>query len=459
MNNQFYNITRDESPMTESPVIPKLLVQNYSRPHPAAQKASLASDVSKLDRLKSRVPDRTDSPLVPMPLFSSTPEVVAAETVPSVGETAAALRAATLSARTTMIETTANPTPISLSPSQFPLPPLQGGNTANSVDMVSPVSTIQGPSRPARPVSSIYSQVTMSTTPPRTPTMTNWTSGLPGIPSPDPNVAGMRTSSSSSSDKTTVSSITPTEGEQPTTPPQPIQVQIQVPRLRSPSLPQDRLSRTRTRTISNAAGTAAANGMAVGSVSSLQSAVYHHPEPALASQPTTYSGDDWPLQRPSIAHSQDTPYKQYLRRSRGSDRLPIHYDAYHSHLKKESVSSTNHTFGHTHEPDAYVASPRVSLADSRTPIRGPGEQRSRWWQSDDDGDDVERATRGGGGGDNGYAAAGMKEGGQMTDARQTRWSKRNKIIVAVSVLVAVLIGVGVALGVVLSSNKGKSEER
>jgi len=459
--------------MAESPVIPKLLAQDYPRPQPSAPTLS-TSKGSELDRLKSRVPSGTDSPLVPVPLFSSAKQVVKVGNAPPVGQTAATLKA-TGSSMATIVTTMVNPTPDSPSPSQFPLPPHQGDMVASPVDMVSPVSSVQAPTsippsyqqaansdnarnaELARPASSIYSEFTMSTmaaaSSPRTPTMTNWASVLPGIPSPDPNAAGMHTSTGLDSEKSVSLETGPVVEEQLA--PQHIQVQIQVPRLRSPSLPQDRSNRRRT--VSNAASVSA-NGLGAGSVSSLPPAVCHPqptsaPEPAIDRIAMDYEGSDWPLRRPSVVHN-NMSYKQYVHRSHGSDSTK--YDPYHSHghvANKESVSSTN-TFGHFNPHDSYIASLRVSVADSHTPIHGPREQRSGWWYSDDDDDDVEHARIGGG---TGYAAVRIKEAEGQMDAQRRR-SRKFKIIVGASVLVVILIGVGVALGVVLSSNRGNGDK-
>ncbi|KAI1809513.1 hypothetical protein GGS20DRAFT_571640 [Poronia punctata] len=449
MNNTHINLSRDDGEMTESPIIPKVLVQNY--PQTQQQKHHLrkssASKRSDLDRLKSRVPTKCNSPLVPMPLFSSGKELAAVEETPATTTTTSSSSSSSMT--TTKTAAAANPTPISPSPSLFPMPPHSEEGIIqrkSPVDIVSPIS-LQTPTasgQPARPVSSIYSQVTTSTvvpaatssSSPRTPTMTRWSSVLPGLPVPeagDYGGPGAQTSIDAYLEDEATPKPTPLV-EEPHQQQPAIQVQIQVPRLRSPSLPQ-----SRSRALSNPVGPffAANNnnnnigGGAAGSVSSLPAVVHAGTEQV-----------DWPLQKPSMAH---THTQHYVHRSQGSS-----YGHHHHHhvANKESVSSTSQ-FG---PDDSYIASPRVSMADSHTPIHAPGEQRSGWWYSDDDDDeeDVER---------NAYGPVGTREKQMAVETtklkskpktKRRRFSKKAKIIAGICTLV-VLVAVGVALGVVLST--------
>ncbi|KAI3326960.1 hypothetical protein HD806DRAFT_485603 [Xylariaceae sp. AK1471] len=466
MNNAYFDISQDESEMAESPIIPKLPAQNYPRPQ---QPSYSSPGLRKLaiDRLKSRVPDAANPALVPVPLFSSAKCAVEAETIATMGDVAPSsstgLAAATPSPTTTITMVTANPTPISPSPSLFPVPPSNEGILASPVSIVSPVSkeaptsmlspssvyaqnsngNTEAPIRPPRPASSIYSQNTVSTivaaSAPRTPTLTNWASILPGLPSPSPEPPLSGTQMSEDAYRQSHDALHNGQviEEQPA--PQQIQFQIQVPRLRSPSLPQDRSGRRRT--ISNTNSTHV-NRKEKGSISSLPPAV-RISEPAPAPVPylgVNYEGGDWPLQKPSVAHNM--PQKQYVHRSQGSD-VSRHEPFIGHGANKDSISSSFTTTPGRPEPD--VVSPRISLADSHTPIYGPNEQRSGWFSDDEDAEQ-------GRDGSSGYAAVGMKEKQEPVQARRQQ-TKKIKIIAGVSILVALVV-VGVAVGVVFGARRG-----
>lgn len=472
--------------MTESPILPQPLTQNYSRPQRPSSLAARPRE-PRLDKWKSRVPKTRNSPLVPEPLFSSAKTVVETEPTAASSEVAApsssslsnSLGTISDSATITVVPTTEAPTPISPSPSLFPIPPSANGIMVSPVSIVSPLTlhasnsvlsrssvysqsttgTITASARP-RPVSSVYSQKTLATIAatgppsPRTPTMTNWTSTLPGLPSSGIPQAEAHMSMNAFPQTHIPVNMEQVAEEQPT--PQYIQPLIQVPRLRSPSVPQDRGSRRRT--ISD---TASMNPLAPRR--DMRSASAQHlvqspepsppppphagintPPPPPPPQATEYHGPGWPLQQPSIAHT--TPQKHHVSRSQLSN---VPEPPYPSHIaNKESISSSftqSPPIGHP-LPDA--ASPRVSLADSRTPIYGPGEQqRSGWWSDEEDPEQGRRARRR----DvsiSVYAAMGLGEkAGTEAQRRRTRKIR----IMAGAIVLAILIIVGVVLGVVFGT--------
>ncbi|KAI8951832.1 hypothetical protein F4801DRAFT_589471 [Xylaria longipes] len=457
MNNTYFNISRDGSEMEESPIIPPTLVQSYPRPqqpsHPTA-----GSRGPDLDKWKSRVPKTGSSPLVPKPLFTSEKCVVEIEPGAATREVSASISTTgtvTVSSTPTSAaaSTTATLRPISPSPSLFPVPPSTYGVVASPVTMTSPVSlhpsnsvasrssvysqsTIGNTAVAARPrpVSSVYSQNTLTTmtvtaaSSPRTPTLTNWSSTLPGLPS-----SGMPPVNAYPQPRAPVQMEQVAE-EQPAH--QHTEAQIQVPRLRSPSLPQDRANRRRTLSHTGGVNTYSRDS---GSISSrpLVSSPEHISYPEIRTVlPVDYEGNDWPLQKPSVVH--DIPRKHHVSRSQGSNVTASEPYSYHV-ANKESISSSSGRAA-PHEPDD--SPPRASMAESHTPIFGPGEQRSGWWSDEEDVEQarsrVSRVSR--------YAAIRMKE--KPTTEAQRRRARNIKIIAGVSILV-ILIIVGVAVGVTL----------
>ncbi|KAH8161042.1 hypothetical protein CIB48_g7198 [Xylaria polymorpha] len=441
MNNTYFNISREGNEMAESPILPPTLAQSYPRPQQPSYPTA-GSRGPDLDKWKSRVPKTGNSPLVPKPLFTSEKCVVEIE--PAVATTTTTTRGEALPSISTtgimMVSSTptsaAAPTtatittPISPSPSLFPVPPSTNGVVVSPVTMTSPVSlhpsnsvvsrssvysqsTIGNTAAAARarPVSSIYSQNTLTTgtvtaaSSPRTPTLTNWSSTLPGLPS-----LGLPLSNAHPQSHVPVHMEQVAE-EQPAH--QHIQVQIQVPRLRSPSIPQDRANRKRTLSSTGGANTSNSDSESI----IINRALVQSPEnlsyPEINTLPVDYEGNDWPLQKPSsVVH--DTPRKHYVSRSQGSI-VPL---------------------------DPETASPRASMAESHTPIFGPGEQRSGWWSDEN----VARSR----GVVSGYAALGMRE--KPTTEAQRRRARNVKLIVAASIIV-ILIIVGIAVGVTFSPRK------
>ncbi|KAI1734806.1 hypothetical protein F4680DRAFT_330705 [Xylaria scruposa] len=441
INNAYINISREGSEMTESPIIPLTLTQNYTRSQQPSRSTSGPREPD-LNRWKSRVPKTGNSPLVPKPLFTSEKCVVEIEPATTTSGVPAPIPATNSAA-----PTTEPPTPISPSPSLFPVPPSADGIVASPVTMTSPVSlrpsnsvasrssvysqsTIgnTGAARP-RPVSSAYSQNTLTTvtatatSSPRTPTLTNWSSILPGLQNP-----GMPLVNAHPQPRAPIYMEQVVE-EQPVH--QHIQTQIEVPRLRSPSLPQDRINRRRTLSYTGGLNTQNRDS---GSISNrpLVSSPEHlsYPE-IIRTIPIDYEGNDWPLQKPSVVH--DIPRKHHVSRSQGSNI------SYHV-ANKESISSSS---GHLEPQDPYVISPRASMAESHTPIMGPSEQRSGWWSDEED---VEQAHNGA----SRYSAIELKE---KISTKSQRWRTRNvKIIIGASIL-AILIIVGIAVGVSLGTRR------
>ncbi|KAF2966907.1 hypothetical protein GQX73_g6651 [Xylaria multiplex] len=453
------NLLVDEANETaESPVIPLPLTQNF--PQQSSQSATGLKG-PELEKWKSRVPKTGNSPLVPKPLFSSAKCIVEVEQTPTTSEapiaTISSIGLPTLveSPISTNVSTIANPTPISPSPSLFPTPPstdgivaspmaitwpasLQPSNSVASRSSVYSQSTIGNAATAARPrpVSSVYSQNTLTTvsatatSSPRTPTMTNWVPVLPGLP--NASIPPARTHAQQQSQ----GSLPIERVIEEELAPQQVQTQIQVPRLRSPSLPQDRGNRRRTL---SSVGGASMQGRDRASISSRP--LVQSPEPVLYPEMSMvavdYEGSAWPLQKPSVVHN--SPQKHYVCRSQGSNIVESERRSSHVANKESITSSFTQTAGH-HEPD--VASPRVSIADSHTPICGPGEQRSGWWTDEEDAERgrANRFSR------FSYAAIGMKE--KPGTEAQSRRARRIKIIVGALIL-AILIIVGVAVGVTL----------
>ncbi|KAI0118357.1 hypothetical protein GGR51DRAFT_214093 [Nemania sp. FL0031] len=463
MNTTYYNISREGSEMTESPIIPLSLGQTYPRPQKSSS-LPVGSREPELNKWKSRVPKTGNSPLVPKPLFSSAKIVVETEPIPTSNEAPVLSSAPNVqgivpaSPTSTAAPTTEVPTPISPSPSLFPIPPSAEGIVVSPVSMMSTGglhasnsvvsrSSVYSQSttgntiaagRP-RPASSVYSQKTLTTiaasgsSSPRTPTMTNWAATLPGLPSSSALYAEAQISISGHQHMhAAVNMEQVAEEQEPATPY--IQSQIQVPRLRSPSLPQDRGNRRRT--ISCA--TTTSPRMQVNDRRCLSGQQFVQ-SPEAVSQPeihtmsVDYEGSNWPLQKPSVVHN--IPHKHYVSRSQGSNFTGS--EARSSHVaNKESISSSfTHTAEH-HNPD--LASPRVSIADSRTPIYGPGEQRSGWWSDEEDPEQGRRR------GNSVYAVIGM--GNKASTEAQRRRTRKIRIIAGVSILVLLII-VGVAVGV------------
>ncbi|KAI0905219.1 hypothetical protein F4823DRAFT_147403 [Ustulina deusta] len=462
MNNAYYNINRETGEVTESPVIPLLLTQNFPRPQQTSHSAA-GSKGPELEKWKSRVPKTGNSLLVPKPLFSSEKCVVEVEPITAMSE--APIRViplstipATVSASptSTTIPTTTIPTPISPSPSLFPMPPSSNGIVVSPVTSTSPVSLHASDSVVSR--SSVYSQSTIGNTmaaavprlagsiywqnnlttapatavsSPRTPTLTNWASILPGLSNAGAPLADVHAHQQSH---------VPTPMEQvleEQQAPQQIPAQIQVPRLRSPSLPQDRGNRRRT-TSSVVGGGVNMHGNDGANISTRS--LVQSPEqvsyPEMSTVAVDYGGGDWPLQKPSGIHN--IPQSHYLCRPRESDVSRSESHSHHVANKESTSSSFTHATPSHHESE--VALPRASMAGSHTPIYGPREQRSGWWS------DEEQVAEQGRRRTFSYAVIGMKEK-PTTEARRRR-AKKIKIIVGASIL-AILIIVGVAVGVTL----------
>ncbi|KAJ3577731.1 hypothetical protein NPX13_g2836 [Xylaria arbuscula] len=451
MNNVYYNLSRETSEMTESPVIPLPLTQNFPR-----SQSMIVTKGPELERWKSRVPNAGNSPMVPKPLFSSAKCLVEVEGAQSSPDSAAL----PVSPTSTAVPTTAGPTPVSPSLSMFPLPPGTDGIVASPVGMMAPGSlhpsnsvnsAISGSSvysqstngnaarsiRP-RPASSVYSQNTLPTisvsataaSSPRTPTMTNWTSGLPGLP-----FTGAPLTETQAYQQPQI--LAPMERVVEEPQPSPQQFQIQVPRLRSPSIPQDRGNRRRT--FSGPLG-GSANPYKTERTGISNRPFVQSPEPVPSSEIgatiVEHEASVWPLQKPSDTYNM--PQKNSVCRSQGPDISRSVSYAYHKANKESTSSSYSQTTRIHHDPEP--ASSRASIADSHTPIRGP-EQRSGWWSDEDE--DVEQGRRN----RFSYAVIGMKEK-FVTEAERQR-AKKIKIIVAVVILL-VLVIVGVAVGVTLS---------
>ncbi|KAI0458098.1 hypothetical protein F5B21DRAFT_461294 [Xylaria acuta] len=456
INNTYFNISREGSEMSESPIIPPTLAQNYPRPqqpsHPAA-----GSRGPDLDKWKSRVPKTGNSPLVPKPLFTSEKCVVEIEPAVATSDAPASILTigtVTVSSTPTSAAapTMATLTPISPSPSLFPVPPSTDGIVASPATMTSPVSLHASNSvvsrssvysqstignttaavRP-RPVSSVYSQNTLATvaataaSSPRTPTLTNWSSALPGLSN-----SGAPLANAHPQPRAPVHMEQVTE-EQPVH--QHIQAQIQVPRLRSPSLPQDRANRKRTLSYTGGVNTHSRDSVSISSRPLVQSP-QHLSYPEMSTVPVDYEGNGWPLQKPSVVH--DIPRKHHVSRSQGSDITG--FEPYSHHVaNKESVSSSS-GLPALQDP----ASPRASMAESRTPIFGPGEQRSGWWSDEEDVEQARSRV-------SGYAALGMTKEKPTTEAQRRR-TRIIKIIVGASIL-SILIIVGIAVGVTFGVRK------
>ncbi|KAI1309668.1 hypothetical protein F5Y03DRAFT_348524 [Xylaria venustula] len=460
MNNTYYNVNREMSETTESPVIPLPLTQNFPRHKQTPSQSAPRSQGPEVEKWKSRVPKTGSSPLVPTPLFSSGKCVVDVEPTTAVSEVSSStinLAAVSVSPASTIVPATAGLTPISPSPSLFPMPPTNDGIVASPVAIVSPMTlhpsnsvvsrssvysqstmghdTLATTAAAAipRPASSVYSQNTLTTltaapttaSSPRTPTMTNWAAILPGLPNAGAPLVELDTQRQSHSP--TLMERVPEEQQTPR--------QIQVPRLRSPSLPQDRGNRRRTiPSVGGGVNIQAGDRASVGNAPLVQSPeAISHPEMSSSTAAADYEGSTWPLQKPSDTHS--VPQKHHV--SRSVTR------AYHIANKESTSSSITQVTARLHE--ANVASPRVSMADSHTPIVGPGEQqRSGWWSDEDE--DVEQARRN----RFSYAVIGIKEKLVTAEIQgQGQRARRMKIIVGASVL-AVLIIVGVVVGVTVA---------
>ncbi|KAI0805389.1 hypothetical protein GGR55DRAFT_654844 [Xylaria sp. FL0064] len=458
MNNAYYNINRETGEMTESPVIPLTLAQTFPRSQQTSSHSAAKSKGPELEKWKSRVPKTGSSPLVPTPLFSSAKCVVEAEPMTAISEVSSTnVPAASVSPTSTAVPTIADRTPISPSPSPslFPLPPNAGGVVASPVSLhpsnsvvsrssVYSQSTMGNAAVAAaipRPASSVYSQNTLTTvtaapttaSSPRTPTMTNWAAILPGLPNASALPAEMHAHQQ-------LHAPVPMEQvvEEQLAP-----QQIQVPRLRSPSLPQDRGNRRRT-IPSMGGGVNITHGRDRASYSNRP--LVQSPEPvsypemrnSSSTAAMDYDGSAWPLQRPSDIHN--VPQKHYVVRSQGSVDISKSVSrAYHKANKESTSSSITQTVPHHHEADL-VASPRVSMADSHTPICGPGEQRSGWWTDEDEDVEQGRIRR------FSYAVIGMKE--KVAAEVRSRRARKIRIIVGASIL-AVLVIVGVAVGATL----------
>lgn len=440
--------------MIESPIIPPSLIRNY--PHPRSSPAAAGPREPELHRWKSRVPVTGSSPLVPKPLFSSAKCVVGIEVVAETSE----LPTSSASPPSPAIPTAANATPISPSPPLFPVPSSTNSIVAGAVSITSSATlqasnsvhsqsitdntTAAAAARP-RPVSSCYSQNTLTTvtatvaSSPRSPILPDWSSSIPaGLPSFDVCLAETQTDAITHAQIYAPAHMERVTEEQPV--PQHIPVQIQVPRLRSPSLPQDRGSRRRTvpdpvNAVSHGRGRGSSGGWSL--IQSSERTIY----PEINTVSVGYEESSWPLQKPCTVHS--TPQSHEVSRSRVSNISTPESHSYHVANKSSISSSLTYTPGHSehhsHPPPPDVASPRSSVADSHTPIYGHGEQRSGWWSDDDDvGEARGRNLR--------SAAIGIKE--KLTTDGQGLRARKIKIIAGAFIL-GILIIVGVAVGVTL----------
>lgn len=462
---------QEGSEMTESPVIPPSLIRSY--PYPQSSPAAAKLKEPDLDRWRSRVPATGNSPLVPKPLFSSAKCVVGIEMVAATSESPTS----SASPPSPAAPTAADATPISPSPSLFPVPPSNNGVVASAVTIISS-TTFQASNsvhsqsatgnttataaaavaRP-RPVSSCYSQNTLTTvtatvaSSPRTPVLPDWPPSLSaGLPNFDMPGAETRPDANMYAQIYTPAHMKQVVEEQPA--PQNIPVQIQVPRLQSPSPPQDRGSRRRTApnpisAVSHGTGRGSFGGWSLGRSS--ERTIY----PEMSTVSMDYEGSNWPLQKPSTVHN--TRQRHEVSRSRVSN---VSTPEPHSHhvANKSSFSSTLTStldYSEPHRPAPHppppppppdVASARTSVADSHTPIYGRGEQRSGWWSDDDDVVVVGESR----GGNIRRAATGIKEK-LSTEGRglRERWIK----IIAGASILGILIIVGVAVGVTLAMRR------
>lgn len=462
--------SQEESEMTESPIIPASLIRNY--PHSPSTPTAARPKEPELDKWKSRVPITRNSSLVPKPLFSSTKCVVGIEMVAATTE----LPTSSASPPSPTAPTAEDATPTSPSPSLFPVPPSSKGVVASAVSVTSSTTLqVPNPAHPQtatsntttaaapapvrpRPVSSCYSQNTLTTvtatvaSSPRTPVPMDWSSSiLTGLPSTyEPHAETIQTDVKPQTQVYAPTHMERVTEEQPI--PQHIAAQIQVPRLRSPSLPQDRGSRRRTvpnpvNLVSDGRGREGLNSWSM--VQSSERTTY----PEMSTVSGNYEGSSWPesLQKPSWVHN--IPQRHEVSRSRVSDISTPEPRSYHV-ANKSSTSSTlvsapgqldlHHKFHHRPPPDA--PSQRASVADSHTPICERAEQqRSGWWSDDDD--DVGEEGRGG---NLRGAAIGIKE--KLTIESPGLRARKIKILVGASIL-AILIVVGVAVGVTLGMRR------
>ncbi|KAI2627227.1 hypothetical protein GGS21DRAFT_493072 [Xylaria nigripes] len=455
MNNTYFNISRDGGEMIESPILPTLT----GRPRFNTVPMTAASARSESETGgASRSPMARNTYMLPQPLFSS------ARLGPAENQTMTPVSPVTTYTTTTMTESaTASPTL-----SNFPMPPTMADTPQKLVSMQtaprnpalsplamqlpmaespqntvppfltrtpprtptfniqhampeghqntvpplclqthlqSPAASVPRPASsiysqhttanmrpprtasPTRPASSIYSQstVTMVSEPPRSPTMTDWASTLPGLPNSHAYAPPTR--------------MECVKEEPP---------QIQVPRLRTPSLPQDRGRKTSL----------------AGSVVFVPS-----PEPVLSREPTAAAehGDAqcWPvLQKPSATHNAPET-RHYVHRSRGSGSGSVL-----SHDARGPSAAAGSS-----APRAEEGSPRNSMVDAHTPIF---EQRSGWWSDDDDDEEVEDVE-----------ARAANRVALATKAKKAVQKKKNRtllIIGAVLVVAAVVAAIGVGFG-------------
>ncbi|KAI1114721.1 hypothetical protein F5Y14DRAFT_413477 [Nemania sp. NC0429] len=480
MNNVYCNLGHEGSEMAESPIIPPSLTRNF--PHSQSPPAAAGPREPELDRWKSRVPKTGNSPLVPKPLFSSAKCVVGVELTAATHELLASPSSASPPSPAAPKATV--PTPITPSPSLLPVLNSTNGTVAGAVSITS--STTYQASNPVheqgttgsdtaaaarpRPVSSCYSQNTLTTvtatvaSSPQTPIPPDWSPSLgAGLLL---GVDGLRAAETQMEANAYAEIYTPAHMERVTEEHRPapghIPVQIQVPRLRSPSLPPRSRRRTAPNPVNNTVSVSSQGRSREGYSSwstgpSSEQTTTHYPEMSTVSSAGIREESSWQLQKPNAVH--DTPRRHEVSRSRVSDvSTPEPHSSYpypysHHVANKVSISSTLRSTpsrseqhrGHSPLPPPEVASSRTSVAGSHTPIYGRGEQRSGWWSDDDDDD-------GGGGGRGGRRRRDTLRGAAMEikeklTAEGSR-ARKIKIIVAASVL-GILIIVGVAVGVVL----------
>ncbi|KAI0154185.1 hypothetical protein GGR57DRAFT_502764 [Xylariaceae sp. FL1272] len=501
MKSTHSHLIREQNEMTESPIIPRSLSQQFLQTEQQGQSYTTVTRQQMAGSATVMNTGSTPTYAFPVPPLSARPSQESIGFFPAcvmgnITQTGVPMGMRnkipeppsvpmTYSPATTIATTMATTTPISPSPSLFPLPPAPPGIVASpaTISPVSPFShhrrdsehTIITATPAPRPVSSVYSQSTFAgaNSSPRTPTLPSWDATLPGLKAPSSSYINHARSSTTIGiplqQQTTNQEffIEPLRINQPAsqpTQPQPqetnqnIEVRIQVPRLRSPSLPG------RRRTLSNAAhgdlslfpSPREYNPIPLNNLPLTQPSpplIHQPPKPVFA--PMSYEGGDWPLpsqpfntgpaSRGSNASSStliprtlERPY--YNTNSNPNTPTPT---------KVGFITSTN---GHksslategTEEPSS-PTSPRTSLADSRTPIYGPGE-RSRFGEDFEHERTVEEGRYAGARGD--YGNVEIKRPVTGGGRKRLRW------IIILAVVVFLLVVVGVAVGVVFGM-KGK----
>ncbi|KAI1263814.1 hypothetical protein F5Y18DRAFT_392806 [Xylariaceae sp. FL1019] len=501
MKSSHYNLSREESEMTESPIIPRSMSQQYLQPEQLGELYTVMTrqqiDGSAGVMGAGSIPTYA----FPVPPSPAKPSQESTAFFPAcvMGNITQAgvpkglrnkipeppIVPMTYSPATTIATSMATTTPVSPSPSLFPLPPAPPGIVTSpaTVSPVSPFShhrrdseqTIRTTTPAPRPVSSIYSQSTFagSTNSPRTPTLPSWDATLPGLTAPS--------SSYTNHARTSTTIGIPLQQQQPSQefsieplrinpqasqqqPPQPrdsnqnIEVRIQVPRLRSPSIPG------RKRALSNAPN---------GDLSLFPSPREYNPiplntlppsqpSPPLMHQPPkpvfariSYEGGDWPLPSQPFNTAISGPASRGSNTSSSTIVPRILERPYHSNksnpntptpTKAGFVTNMNaHKSSlateRTEEPSS-PTSPRTSLADSRTPIYGHGE-RSRFGEDFARELTVEEGRYGSAGGD--YGNVELKRPVTGGGRKRLRWIILLAVVIFLLVIVGVIVGVVVGL--------------